>query len=54
MCGIAGWIDFTQNLTERKPVIDKMSRDIDSPWNRMQMVFILKKMYVSFIEDSLL
>ncbi|NLK98869.1 MAG: asparagine synthase (glutamine-hydrolyzing) [Epulopiscium sp.] len=28
MCGIAGWIDFTQNLTERKPVIDKMSETL--------------------------
>lgn len=28
MCGIAGWIDYRQNLTERKSIIDKMSETL--------------------------
>lgn len=28
MCGIAGWIDYKENLTERKHIIDKMSETL--------------------------
>ena len=28
MCGIVGWINLKQNLTEQRPVIEKMSETL--------------------------